>query len=57
MAEDPAVTRLLERLRQEEDREKKVQILKELIRNDQYLTDGMLEVAFARLLARLDGEE
>ena len=56
MTEDPAVTELLERLREEKDRDKKVKLLKELIANDEYLTDGMLEVAFARLLARLDGK-
>ncbi len=50
---DPKVAELLERLRKAEDRKEKVKLLKELIAKDGYLTDEMLEVAFARLVARL----
>jgi len=47
------VAKLLEQLRQTEDRAEKVRLLKELVNRDSYLTDELLEVAFARLLARL----
>ncbi len=50
---DPKVDELLERLKKVTDRKEKVKLLKELIAKDRYLTDEMLEVAFARLVARL----
>ena len=54
---DPKVDELLERLKKVTDRKEKVKLLKELIAKDRYLTDEMLEVAFARLVARLTEAE
>ncbi len=54
---DPKADELLERLKKAKDRKEKVKLLKELIAKDRYLTDEMLEVAFARLVARLTEAE
>ncbi len=56
-ASDPKADELLERLKKAKDRKEKVKLLKELIAKDRYLTDEMLEVAFARLVARLTEAE
>lgn len=50
---DPEIEGLLERLRSTTDRDEKLRVLKELIQREDYLTDEVLEVTFARLLARL----
>ena len=55
--DDSQAAKLLEQLRQTTDREEKVRLLKELVQSENYLTEEMLEVAFARLLARLLGAE
>lgn len=50
---DPEIAGMLERLRNTTDRNEKVHVLKELVQRDGYMTDEVLEVTFARLLARL----
>ncbi len=56
-ASDPKAEELLERLKNAKDRKEKVKLLKELVAKDLYMTDEMLEVAFARLVARLTEAE
>ncbi len=51
--DDPKAKELLEKLKKAKDRKEKVRLLKELVEKDQYLTDEMMEIAFARLIARL----
>ena len=50
---NPEIGRMLEQLRGATDRAERVRLLKELIQRDGYLSDEVLEVTFARLLARL----
>ena len=50
---DPKAKELLEKLRKVKDKKEKIKLLKELVEKDEYLTEEMLEIAFARLISRL----